>query len=71
MWEDPIVAEVHKVREQLVAGCNYDIDAFFAGLLMRQAASVDRLARARNQAEASQPNSPVNATQASNSLSVN
>jgi hypothetical protein len=32
MWEDPIVAEVHRAREKLAAECNYDIRAFFAGL---------------------------------------
>ena len=38
MWEDPIVAEVHRAREKLAAECNYDIRAFFAGLRKRQAA---------------------------------
>jgi len=43
MWEDPIVAEVHRAREKLAAECNYDIGAFFAGLRKRQAAlSVQR-----------------------------
>ena len=36
MWEDPIVAEVHRAREKLAAECNYDIRAFFAGLQKRQ-----------------------------------
>ena len=36
MWEDPIVAEVHRAREKLAADCNYDIRAFFAGLRERQ-----------------------------------
>ena len=36
MWEDPIVAEVHRAREKLAAECNYDIRAFFAGLRKRQ-----------------------------------
>ena len=31
MWEDPIVAEVHRTREKLAADCNFDIKAFFAG----------------------------------------
>jgi hypothetical protein len=29
MWEDPIVAEVRKIREKLAARFNYDIDALF------------------------------------------
>jgi len=37
MWEDPIVAEVHRAREKLAADCNYDIEAFFAGVRKRQA----------------------------------
>jgi hypothetical protein len=36
MWEDPIVAEVHRAREKLAADCNYDIRAFFAGVRKRQ-----------------------------------
>ena len=31
MWEDPIVAEVHRMREKLAAKCDYDIEAIFAG----------------------------------------
>ena len=37
MWEDPIVAEVHRAREKLAADCNYDIEAFFADVRKRQA----------------------------------
>jgi len=36
MWEDPIVAEVHRARAKLAADCNYDIREFFAGLRKRQ-----------------------------------
>jgi hypothetical protein len=43
MWEDPIVAEVHRAREKLAANCNYDIDAFFADVLKRQASLGARL----------------------------
>ena len=32
MWNDPIVAEVHRAREKLAAECNFDIKAFFAGV---------------------------------------
>jgi hypothetical protein len=43
MWEDPIVAEVHRAREMLAAECNFDIAAFFANLRKRQAARKARL----------------------------
>lgn len=36
MWEDPIVAEVHRTREKLAAQFNYDIRAFFADARKRQ-----------------------------------
>jgi hypothetical protein len=36
MWEDPIVAEVHRIREKLAAEFNFDIAAFFADLRKRQ-----------------------------------
>ncbi len=43
MWEDPIVAEVHRTREKLAAECNYDVRAFFADVRKRQAALGARL----------------------------
>ena len=51
MWEDPIVAEVHRTREKLAAQFNYDIKAFFADLRKRQAALGGRLVRQTNQTE--------------------
>jgi len=51
MWEDPIVAEVHRTREKLAAECNFDIGAFFAGVRKRQAALGERLVRQKKQAE--------------------
>ena len=45
MWEDPIVAEVHRTREKLAAEHNYDIKAYFADLRKRQAALGARLVR--------------------------
>jgi hypothetical protein len=29
MWEDPIVAEVHRVRREIFARFNHDMDAYF------------------------------------------
>jgi hypothetical protein len=43
MWEDPIVAEVHRIREQLGAQFGFDIQAMFADMRMRQAALGSRL----------------------------
>ena len=43
MWEDPIVAEVRRVREALWAAHNYDVKAMFADMRKRQAALGDRL----------------------------
>ena len=51
MWEDPIVAEVHRAREKLAADCNYDIDAFFAEVRKRQASLGIRLVPQKKQAE--------------------
>jgi hypothetical protein len=51
MWEDPIVAEVHRIREQLAAQCNFDIRAFFADLRQRQAALGATLVPPRKRAE--------------------
>jgi hypothetical protein len=32
MWEDPIVAEVRKTREQILAKFDYDLGAYFEHL---------------------------------------
>ena len=51
MWEDPIVAEVHRTREKLAAKHNFDITAFFADLRKRQAALGGRLLHQQERAE--------------------
>ena len=51
MWEDPIVAEVHRAREKLAAECNFDIKAFFAGLRKREALLGERLISVNEPAE--------------------
>lgn len=51
MWEDPIVAEVHRAREKLATEHNFDIGAFFADLRKRQAALGERLVAPKKQAE--------------------
>ena len=51
MWEDPIVAEVHRTREKLAAKFNFDLTAFFADLRKRQAALGGRLVPQKQRAE--------------------
>ncbi len=55
MWEDPIVAEVHRIREKLAAPFNFDVKAIFADLRKRQAALDGRLVlqKKRNELESS------------------
>ena len=52
MWEDPIVAEVHRTREKLAAQYNFDVTAFFADVRRRQAALGERLVLLKKRAEA-------------------
>ena len=51
MWEDPIVAEVHRTREKLAAKFDFDVKAIFADLRKRQAALGARLVRQKKQAD--------------------
>lgn len=51
MWEDPIVAEVHRTREKLAAECNFDIDAYFAAVRRRQTSLGNRLVPQKKKAE--------------------
>jgi hypothetical protein len=43
MRDDPIVDEVHKVRERLAASFNYDIAAIFTDIRSRESTAGDRL----------------------------
>jgi hypothetical protein len=36
MWDDPIVAEVRRVREEYAARFNYDLDAIFRDIKERE-----------------------------------
>jgi hypothetical protein len=51
MWEDPIVAEVRRIREQLSERFDYDVKAIFADLRKRQAALGPRLVSRKKRAE--------------------
>ena len=46
MWEDPIVAEVRRVREELAGRFNFDIHAIFADIRSRERQLGNRLVRA-------------------------
>ncbi|HEY3789688.1 MAG TPA: hypothetical protein VGL71_12580, partial [Urbifossiella sp.] len=48
---DPIVAEIHRTREKLAAQFNYDVKAFFADLMKRQAMHGDRLIPPKKRSE--------------------
>jgi hypothetical protein len=43
MWDDPIVAEVRRVREELSARFDFDPKAIFEDMRTRQAALGERL----------------------------
>ena len=45
MWEDPIVSDVRRAREQLAAQFGFDLKAIFADLRNRQASLGERLVR--------------------------
>jgi len=51
MWEDPIVAEVHRAREKLAAEFNFDVKVIFADLRKRQASLGARLVPQKKRAE--------------------
>jgi len=52
MWEDPIVAEVHQIRQKLAAEFNFDIKAMFADMRKRQASLGARLVPQKKRVEA-------------------
>jgi hypothetical protein len=56
MWEDPIVAEVHRTREMLAAQHNFDVKAIFADLRKRQTALGERLVLQKKKMDDDSPN---------------
>ena len=58
MWEDPIVAEVRKVREQLARQFDFDVHAIFTDLRKRQAPLGSRLVRRQRRTKAEQAGVP-------------
>lgn len=67
-WEDPIVAEVRKIREELSAKFNYDAAAIFADIRARQASAGERLVRTKPHPK-STPEKDLDATAAARSAS--
>jgi hypothetical protein len=55
MWEDPIVAEIHRTRERLAAECGSSVKAVFADLRKRQAALGERLVRKKRGPDSTDP----------------
>ncbi len=51
VWEDPLVADVHRTREKLAAEYGFDVRAIFADLRQRQAALGGRLVSPKKRAE--------------------
>ena len=65
MWEDPIVAEVHRTREKLAAEYGFDIETMFAALRKREASLGARLVPQKKRAE---PTAEANGNPDSDSL---
>ena len=51
MWEDPIVEDVRRTREQLAAEYGFDVKAIFADLRKRQTSLGGRLVPQKRRAE--------------------
>ncbi len=51
MWEDPIVAEVRRVREELAAKFDFNVEAICADIRKRQVAWGDRLVYVKKRAD--------------------
>ena len=52
MWEDPIVSEVRRIREELAAQFNFDVAAIFEDMRKRQATLGSRLIRRKKEDKA-------------------
>lgn len=59
MWEDEILEELHKIREQHAKSFNYDFKEIFADWQRRQAASGKKLVSLKNR---QQSNKELNST---------
>lgn len=43
MWQDPVVAETHALRDEYARQFNYDADAIFEDLMAKQAMHPERM----------------------------
>ena len=58
MWEDPIVLEVRRIREELSARFNFEIGAIFEDMRKKQATLGPRLIRRKKEDKAEQVAAP-------------
>jgi len=58
MWEDPIVSEARKIREDLARRFQFDVRAIFADLRERQTSLGPRLVRRQREAGPRQAPAP-------------
>ncbi len=58
MWEDPIVTEVCRIRDELAEQDNFDVGTVFAGMRKRQSTLGPRLVRREKQKGAEQAAAP-------------
>ncbi len=57
-WEDPIVADVRRIREDLSAKFDFDLAAIFADLRARQSSAGDRPVRLKQDRTAERSDAP-------------
>ena len=58
MWEDPIVLEIRRIREELAAQFDFDVGAIFEDMRKRQATLGSRLIRRKKKDKAEQMATP-------------
>ncbi len=58
MWEDPVVNEVRRIREELAEQYNFDIGVIFAEIRKKQATLGKRLVNRERQVKAGQGAAP-------------
>ena len=58
MWEDPIVLEVRRIREELSGRFNFDVGAIFEDMRKRQTTLGSRLIRRKKADKAEQEVAP-------------
>lgn len=61
-WEDPIVADVRRIREELSSKFDFDIAAIFADIRARQSGVGDRLVRLKSGRQSEQAEAPERPT---------